>query len=348
MIYFIFGFIVWFLFITYSSSGYEELPILRETWFWDKIEHFGSKDDARISIKPKQILNGYKTGSGFYSFRTGQLFSISEENIEYPLLGKGIFGYNKIGNSVTYYSQNGEILWKKKSNSYPIASLYGNINLLVSGDGNQVLVMDINGNLTGIKQADGRFLVDVGQNSKEQILLFSGGEIYWLGEDGNLIKKFQAQSKNLRFYKSIALSENGGYAAVHYFENMKDWITIFHKTEKFEKKIELPKIYTHKLYMAISSQGSLLVSSPNALLLFTKEGKLIHKTLRNSNKVYQLAFASSNFFVAEHNGKIVFLDNDGFIIKEYNPQGINFRVIPYSQDDFFLESEKQMILFHRF
>lgn len=348
MIYFIIGFITWFLYITYSNKDYEELPILRESWFWDKSEHIGTREDSRIQIKPRQILNGYKTNLGFYSFRTGQIFSIAEQNIEYPLLGRGIFGYNKIGNSITYYSQNGEILWKKKSNSYPVASVWGNLNFLVSGDGNQVLLIDLNGNQTGIKQADGRFLVDITQNSKEAVLLFSGGEVYWLSEGAELIKKYQDQGKHLKFYKSVALSESGEYLALHYFENMKDFVSIFHRTEKFEKKIELPKIYTHKLYMSLSSTGSLLINAPNAIMLFTKEGKLLHKTHRNSTKIYQVAFATSEFCIAEHNRKIVFLDNHGFIIKEYIPRGENFRIIPYSKEDFFLETEKEIVLFHKF
>lgn len=349
MIYFILGVLTWFLYLTYSSSGYVELPIIEETWFWDKQENLGTKEDSRITIKPKQVLNGYRTPIGFYSFRSGQVFTIAEQNLEYPLLGKGVFGYNKVGNTITYYSQAGEVLWKKNSNSYPFSSFYGNLNLLVSGDGNQVLLIDINGNLVGIKQADGRFLTDFAQNSKEIVLLFSGGETYWLNEAGNLIKKFQDQNeKHLKFYKSIAISEQGEFLAIHYFENMKDFILIFKREGNFQKKIELPKIYTHKLYMSISPKGSVLINSPNVLMIFTKDGKTLHKTSRASNKIYQLAFAFSDFFVAEHNGKVVFLDEDGFIIKEYEPTGQNFRIIPYSKEDFFIETEKQIILFHRF
>lgn len=171
------------------ESSFSHVKHVQENWAWSKTEEVGMSTDARFKYSPMEKLNGYKTKNGIYFFRAGK-FAIDETSFsEIPLNGKGHFLYKKIGNSVLHYSNDGEILWEKPYKSYPRVSHNGELLLFIAGDGNQVLVSDINGNPTGAKQVDGRFLSDISFPVlvNGALLVFSGGEIAILDARGNLV-----------------------------------------------------------------------------------------------------------------------------------------------------------------
>ena len=143
------------------GSPYTHITHVRENWAWSKTQEVGMSTDTRFKFSPMEKLNGYKTENGVYFFRAGKFVLDENSFSEMPLNGKGHFLYKKIGNSVLYYSNDGEILWDKPYKSYPRVSHNGELLLFISGDSNQVLVSDLNGNPTGAKQIDGRFLSDI-------------------------------------------------------------------------------------------------------------------------------------------------------------------------------------------
>ena len=136
------------------GNSYTPISHVQENWAWSKTEEIGMSTDARFKLNPMERLNGYKTKNGVYFFRAGK-FTLDENSYsEMPLIGKGHFLYKKVGNSVLYYSNDGEILWEKPYKSYPRVSNNGELLLFVSGDENQVLISDLNGNPTGAKRID--------------------------------------------------------------------------------------------------------------------------------------------------------------------------------------------------
>jgi hypothetical protein len=353
--YIIYGLFIIFLSIYLPSNQYYQIPIVKETWFWNKEMGGGTKADSRSKHNILEMLNGYRIDeSRLYTFRSGTAIGSEEEYLDFPILGKGFFGYKKIGDKITYYSSKGEVLWKKNSSSYPVASFTGEINFLISGDGNQVLIVDINGNPAGIKQADGRFLTDLAHTVQNgSVILFSGGEIYRLDKKGELIKKIvnlRSAEKGLLFYKSIAISPLGNLMAVHFLENTKDFITIFNSKGEIKRTFQLPRPYPHKLYMAVSESGEILLNTNDLLVIFSTSGEILHKTDKKmTEKVYNVAFTASNLFVADLNDSLVFLSNAGHLIKQFPIEGTKYRIIPsFDQKLFFLETNRELISFQIF
>ena len=232
--YLLFTSIFTWIFIFFSGNKLIQVPILLENWAWDKTsQQQGLSPDNRnfenqLKSSEKSI-NGYLTSRKRpFIFQSKKEFLIEEDEFfEIPFFGKGFISYKKIGDKITYYSQDGEILWKKPSKSYPYSTWHGKINFLISGDGNQVLFIDRNGNPTGIEQADGSFLTDIAQTSTMgSLLLFSGGEVYRIDSNAELIfKKSEKDRDNFYFYKSASISENGNLTALHYIKNNEDFIS---------------------------------------------------------------------------------------------------------------------------
>lgn len=352
--YFLFGVAIFFSYLFFSANQYKQVPIILENWYWDKQSGTGIKQDPRFKQKPTGILNGYKLESKLYSFGSGRVLGVEEEYLEYPALGKGYFGYKKIGDKITYYSSGGEILWRKNSSSYPIASWTGGLNFLVSGDGNQVLLIDINGNLTGTKQTDGRFLTDMAHTlHKGSAILFSGGEIYRLDEKGNLLRKItnlRSAEKGLLFYKSIALSPSGSLMAIHFLENNKDYVTVVDSQGESKRTFQLPHPYPHKLYLSVSDRGEVLLNANDILVMFSVSGEILHKTdKKRIERVHYISFAQENLFVGDLNDSLVFLNQSGQVIRQYPIRGSKRRILPSPEKgQFFLETELEIISFQTF
>ena len=335
------------------GNSYTPISHVQENWAWSKTEEIGMSTDARFKLNPMERLNGYKTKNGVYFFRAGK-FTLDENSYcEMPLIGKGHFLYKKVGNSVFYYSNDGEILWEKPYKSYPRVSNNGELLLFVSGDENQVLISDLNGNPTGAKQIDGRFLADIAfpVMANGALLVFSGGEIALLDGAGKVIfqKKDEPGSKDFLFCKSGAISPNGKLALVHYLRNAKDFISLLNEKGEIVSSFTLENVYAHKIYMAVDDEGNIAVNLPDQISIFGKKGKSIFKKQKTKREdIYQIAYSSGSFFALSLEDRVLFIGADGSILGKRNIS-MPARMRPSGEKDTaFLETKEEIISFKLF
>ena len=323
MIYYIFlSFLVSLGFMYFNVNQIKQVTVIQSVWHWDKknqSDEYGT--DSRLMEKessPYKILTGYYTSSGkpfLFSIRKS-ISGDDNEIYEMPVLGNGFLSYKKIGEKITYYSRVGEILWKKQYQSYPFSSPNGVINFLVSGDGNQILIIDINGNLTGAKQLDGRFLTDISSSVKNgSVVLFSGGELFRLDNLGNIIYKLNEEnSKEFQFYKSSAISEDGSKVLIHYLENDTDYISMYENKNILKYKIKLDNVYPHKIFMSVANNGNSVLNLRDKIVFLNLTGNIIKKYDKNkSDDVYQIIFSNGKIFSAGKEDEILFFENNGDI-----------------------------------
>lgn len=335
------------------SNPYTHISHVRENWAWSKVEEVGMSTDARYKFSPMDKLNGYKTENGVYFFRAGKFLLDENSFSEMPLNGKGHFLYKKIGSSVLYYSNDGEILWDKPYKSYPRVSHNGELILFVSGDSNQVLVSDLNGNPTGVKQIDGRFLADISFPvlANGALLVFSGGEIVLLDGNGNIIfqKKDEPTSKDFLFCKSGAVSPNGKYSLVHYLRNQKDFITLLNEKGEIISSIALENVYPHKIFMALDNEGNMSVNLPNSYFIANKKGKIVLKKEKPKREdIYQIAYNSGSFFALSVENQVLFFSGTGSLLGKRNIV-MPARMRPSGDiDTAFLETKEEIISFRLF
>lgn len=354
MLYYLFFSLLISIGITYNyTNKLTQVPILQEIWIWDKREMndiYGK--DNRSSVKensPYKILNGYFTSFNKpYLFGAHKTFYGDDNDLyELPVLGNGYLAFKKIGDKITYFSKNGEVLWKKSFQSYPFSTPIGNIHYLVSGDGNQVLVIDINGNLTGSEQLDGRFLTDISNTVHSgSILLFSGGELYRLDNNGKLLyRNDEADPKVFHFFKSSALSENGKYSVVHYMEKESDYINTYDENRKKLYQYKLDSLYPHKIFMAVSNSGDVLLNLRDKMVLLSSEGKeLLKNNKKKKEDVYQISYSNGSIFSANFNESMIFFTNSGEIIKKKKFNNFKTRIFSGKTEDlFYIENSTSIV-----
>jgi len=316
-----------------------------EVWVWNKNGGYGTRL-SKTNENPLATLNGYKTSGRFFNFENQTFRPLKEGTIiDYPLLGKGTIEYSKIGDSVSYYSSEGEVFWTKLLNSYPRAGLFSSPLLFLSGDNNTVFLMDHNGNPIGLQKVDGRFLTDFVfcRNHKGVGLLFLGGEIYRLDESGNLI--FSLQLENESFAKSIAISPNGDLMVIHKEFHSEDFLQVIDENGKSIKEIKLSKIFPFHLSMAIADTGEILLNTPGEVLI----GKELEKSIpkKADSVIYQATFAHSQGFVFELDQSLMFSDTKGIVQRTKPLQDGPVRLYPGKSDNtFYLETQRDIYQFH--
>jgi hypothetical protein len=345
--YFLFIILLTPLILYFSPSDFKYVSNLQENWQFDKTRNAGIETDKRFPNKPKEILNGYRKDSGIYFFNTGFIPIPENSLIEYPTLGKGFYSYKKIGSTISYKSNEGEILWEKPFQSYPRINPFGNLLFLVSGDGNQVLISNQNGNLTGAERIDGRFLTDIAYPNLASgaFVLFSGGELFSLNGEGQILfKKAELKnSKEIQFVKSGAVSPRSKFYLIHSFINDRDRITALNEKAEIIYMYELEKIYPHKIYMSIDDEKNSLINLPDSTVLLDAKGKLVWKKIKKEEgRIYQISFGSDDFFAYTSNADLVFINKKGFEFKRKKISNLS-RLLPSRKNDLiFLETENSI------
>ncbi|RHX90817.1 hypothetical protein [Leptospira stimsonii] len=348
-----FGLFFTLIFFYLFGNPYQSAIGIQKVWAFSKAAHAGMAPDPRFSWNPEESLNGYKYENSYYTIQSSNGIALDDtRRIEYPLNTKGYLEYKKIGAEVNFYSPLGEILWTKEYRSYPRISPSGNLILLIAGDHNQVILSDINGNETGVKKIDGRFLTDYSfaPDSKMSGVLFSGGELFVLDSKGGILyKKDLGSEKSPVFAKSLSLSPDGKKTAIHLLKSNQDRILILDEKGNEDFTYELDSIYPHKVYLAISNTGEVLVSVPDKISFYHADGKKGFEAKRTSGTgVYQSVFHNGSWFTAELNSEILFLDEKGNILKKDKIKSSDLpgRFYPSGKDgSVILETGKELFLY---
>ncbi|TGK05361.1 hypothetical protein EHQ53_17135 [Leptospira langatensis] len=315
--------IFFFLFYFFLGNPYEAARTVQKTWSWNKEAKLGNFPDPRSDFDPERKLNGYKSKTDYIRIPGGESIPTDDSNrIEFPLTSKGYLVYKKIGNSVEFFSEAGELLWTKEYKSYPKIHPDGNIVLFLAGDNNQVLVSDINGNSVGAKKLDGRFLTDIafspnGISNGETAVLFSGGELFLLDGKGEKLFEAKMGEKEPVFAKSLTVSPDGTKIGVHFLKGNRDFIRVYDRKGSELEEWNLGRVLPHKTYMAISNEGELLSGFHDKLVLYSKTGKILFEKNRSkSQAVYQTVFHSGTWFAGEWESNLFFLDSKGNVLRE--------------------------------
>lgn len=345
----IIGFFIFFIF--FPSKHLEFTPNVIDSWIWDKEGGYGTKslDDLENALT---VLNGYKSNKSFYSFSSKQFLTIPEDSlITYSIFDKGYYEYKKLGDLVSYFNENQEMFWQKNYSSYPRPGYFSTVIPLVSGDGNIIFLADKNGNPKGIGEVKGRFATDIAYSyyTDHMILLFSGGEFFLIDDNGNILTKHREsdiEHTETYFAKSVAISGNGQYFAIHHQKGELDTISVFFIDGELEYAKVLPEIVPHKLNMALADDGSLIYPQQNKFIILDNDGDVNQSIQNDSSKgIYQSILAKDELIFIKSGNYIKILDSNGIIIREiflasnFNPM----RFLPgKNPGTFYIETSKDI------
>ncbi|MBI3396271.1 MAG: hypothetical protein HY042_10590 [Spirochaetia bacterium] len=145
-----------------------------------------------------------------------------------PFLGRGYFRYQKVGKEISFYSETGELMWRKPFQSYPVSDVQGQVVLLLTGDNNRVEIIDNNGNSKGSGHVSGNFMTDLCFPSRAPGagVVFSAGAVHLIDGEGRAVT-LNYDGKRPLFIKSCSVFPDGSGLAVHMLEGENDRITVF-------------------------------------------------------------------------------------------------------------------------
>ncbi len=337
--------------------------------------HFLTSYDAENPISPKENYKGQnsKINQKPFNFITykkqGRLFLFSpyslpralDENIlvSVPFLGRGYFTYRKLGKNISYYSNHGEELWSKPFSSYPVSDYYGKMLLLINSDGTKVDLLDTNGVPLGVQSIHGSFLTDYdfATETTAVSLIFSLGEVYWIGSRGEVGFEYIFESSNeTLFLKSCSLSPDGKEMSVHFQKGKKDYIAVLEKNHSSQKadlifQKALPRVYPHILHTALNSHG-ITVAAPDRIFFFSlKKGKDWSRKITKDNLVYRSVHTGKDYFIFGTQKNWYLLDNKGRKLLEgisVASLGENWRFLPSGTKEGFAVHSAERIDYYQF
>ena len=348
---FFFIFFIFFssLFFYLKTDNYKPIQFIQKNWSFDKKTFTKSSSDTRNEKFEIDFLQGFRGEDFFYNFKQNQKYKFSiNERIEYALNGSYFLKYQKVAKEIIFLDSNYEILWKRKVASYPRMNYKGDLILFVSGNQDQVFILDENGNRIG-KLLKGIFLTDYFFSPKKSLafILFSNGKIYKIDRETKEIFDYQLDfdKEQLHFYKSMSVSPDIKTIAVHLINDTQDEILLLDEQMKRKFAIPFEINYPHKIYFAVSNTSYLILNLPEKLLFFKEDMKLweYEKNTETDSK-YNLAYFTGKFFIVDMESQLWFLSEDGRIIKRENIQNEGFaRAIPsFSDDSVFIETQKSI------
>lgn len=305
MLYFIFGlllsFVLNFIPLWQPSKSTELLP--EWTCPLSSIENIESSP----VIKTKQIrLNPVVTDNGVFILNgAGSLLSGLYYTDLVSVSGNGMYvlRYQKTGTAIEMTNMNEDRFWKIDSREYPHVSYNAKLILLLNGDMSRARLFDENGNKHPV-EISGRLCTSIAfsKGTDFAALGFMDGSYYVLGSKGGILYKDSVPSGNM--VKTIAVSSNGSFVAVHYGNTGSDKVRIADVESKKHHTLNLADNHIAKTAMHIAEDTFVIID--NNRILFTDLDADIENivnitpkkpgtaSIESSNDIYAVTYTDIN------------------------------------------------------
>ncbi len=196
-----------------------------------------------------------------------QTIAFTGKNMAASGNGRYFVEYEKVGKSIEFLNREGERFWKSKSLEYPYLSQNGRIVLLLTGDHSRVRIMDNNGAETGAREISGRLctVLAFSRISDASAVGFLDGSYYLLDGRGNIAASGTAPNGSI--IKSLAVSNNGRYLALHYGNRSGDHLGLLDSEKKSLDTLELGSRHYTKTALHVSNSGHIAFLDHRRILI---------------------------------------------------------------------------------
>ena len=211
--------------------------------------------------------------------------------------------------------------WKQKSREYPYLSYSGRLIFLLNGDQSAVRIINHNGNEIGVETIAGRVcsVISFAVRGDYGGVGFVDGSYQAVGPSGSLIANSVVSGGGI--VKSMAISDNGRFIAVHGGDTKSDHVEIFHTENGRVHKYPLAYPHISKTALYISDDGQLVALDKNRLLFLNKKAGLDfsitidekrdgHASIKENNFAYAVGYTTrqgmSKFLLITKKGKTIY------------------------------------------
>ncbi len=293
----------------------------------------GKISDARtiatspFTVNSKKPIGPVRTGKGYIMFRENGTLAANpstDTGIIAPS-GNGMYyvEYAKLSDEISYRNYREEPFWTLSTHEYPHLSYEGKLILLLTADNSAVRMVDYNGNFTGVKKITGRFCTSLGfsQPGNAAAIGFLDGTYYFLNQKGEVAHKGVTPGNSL--VKSISISNNAEYGAVHYGSSGKrnDKLLLVNIPENDSFTVPVKGNSRARSSICINDNGTALFLGMSHLyhvqitrekhssidILDRREG---HNSIQNANEIFAVSYTdkkgASRFYIVHENGTVLY------------------------------------------
>jgi len=234
--------------------------------------------------------------------------------------GRFYVKYQKAGSSIELFNAKGDRFWKIDSLEYPCLSRSGKLILLMNGDQSGFRAVDENGNPLPT-DISGRIATAVSFSPTGDCagVGFFDGTYYFINAKGAVTGRGKTPAGTM--VKSMAVSGNGLFAAVHYGNNGKDFIRVIEIAGDDYDDVELKHVHRVKTSVHAGDNGFFTVIDVDRILYLTSSGRVRysiaippkrdgHSAISNQNGLYAVSYTMKNgtskLILYRENGVILF------------------------------------------
>jgi hypothetical protein len=187
--------------------------------------------------------------------------------------GRFYVKYQKSGTSLELFNEKGDRFWKIESLEYPYLSRNGKLILLMNGDQSGFRAVDENGNPLPAA-ISGRIATAVVFSPAGDCagVGFFDGSYYFVSSKGAVTGRGKTPAGTM--VKSMAVSGNGRFAAVHYGNNRKDFIRVIDIGDDDYDDEELRHVHQVKTSVFAGDDGFFTIIDVDRVLYLTSSGRI--------------------------------------------------------------------------
>jgi hypothetical protein len=187
--------------------------------------------------------------------------------------GEYYIRYEKTGKEVEFFNSRGERFWKLKSLEYPYLSHTGRLVFMLNGDQSGFRILDHNGNEIGIKKVSGRIctVLNFSKLGDFGCAGFLDGSFSVIAGDGSRI--YSGRTGNSAMVKSMAVSDNGRFAALHGGDTTADFIEIYDLQKQDRRFFAMPEVHETRTALSVSDEGDTLVLAKKSLIMLNRRAR---------------------------------------------------------------------------
>lgn len=320
------GFFIGFIFFTIPFFSGEKPFTAYPQWFSsiDKIHTTSITPNNQVK-DGKFVLN---TENALYHINTkgAVIFSkIFDQGVLHASSGNGDYytTFEKLGDSISFFGKDGNIYWKHETPQYPYLSYSAQNVLLLIADLSGLFVLDFDSNPSGAKFIEGKFCSSIVFSSKSDYAGagFLDGKFYILDEAGKLF--FSGKVPTGNSVKSMALSPNGKFAAIHYGNTSEDGLLCIDLLNRKTISSKLKNCHSSKTGISITDDGVFaILDFDNLIVANTNDKELIsinitpaiagHSKIKNLENSFAITYPTENgatLLVFSRQGEVFFKKN---------------------------------------
>lgn len=324
------GTLIGFLPVVKPTGGFELYP----EWHGAVAAPEGIERSPRAELAKQLLPPLLVTGGAFLLDASGAVkgsFVAQDRLVAVSGNGEYLAEYQKVGRAVEFFNIKGERFWKMKSLEYPHLSRSAKLVLLLNGDHGKIRVVDFNGAEAGVKSISGRFCTGIAfaKGSDCAAAGFLDGNYWLLGADGTVALKGAAPAGAM--VKSLAVSPDGRYLAVHYGGTAGDFVRLCDSKRKSEDEMKLKSAHLTRMPLSVNNVGSVALIDRDRFVVTDddcdidlemalppqREG---HAAIDYRNGLYALAYSrekgGAQFYLLRESGEALFsrsIDEEPFL-----------------------------------